>query len=247
MIHRRFFVPRTDIVGDQARIADEVDINHIRKTLRLREGDRLLLLDGEGSEYVATISSLTSKEIQLNLVIPPILHPKPEVELTLIQGLPKNPKMDLIIQKATELGITRVIPITTSRSIAIADNRRLDRWRRIGREAAGQSARVYLPVIQRPSTLGEFLNTAPIEENSLFIVLWEGEDHLRLRDILKGDSRLKRLTIFVGPEGGFTEEEVAGMKRRGIISCSLGKQLLRTETAAFVAISIILYELGQLG
>lgn len=260
MIHRRFFVPKANIEGDQARITDEGDINHIRSVLRLNKGDEIILLDGDGSEYKAILWSLTGKEVQLKLTVPPIIHPGPKIELTLVQGLPKNPKMDFVIQKATELGISRIIPVITSRSVPIVKNiRRLIRWQRISREAASQSARVYLPVIERPMTFSEFLNDYSANKNSVSIVLWEDENRLRLRDGLSqltnphprgvdwDENRLEELAVFVGPEGGFTEEEVRRLKDHGAITCSLGRQLLRTETASIIALAIILYELGELG
>lgn len=256
MVHRRFFVPGPNITGDRARITDEGDIDHIRSVLRLKKGDEIILLDGEGSEYRAILSSLNARVLYLELTIPPVIHPRPKTILALIQGLPKNPKMEIIIQKATELGITRITPVTTLRSVPIGkmENRFL-RWQRIGREAASQAGRAYLPLIERPISLDRFLDGYLIRPRSLSILLWEDEKRVRLRDVLKirlqniryRTWNIDSIDLFIGPEGGFSEEEVSGMKRKGILSCSLGQNLLRTETASLAALSIILYEFGQLG
>jgi len=250
MIHRRFFVPRSNIYNGEAKITDEVDINHIKKVLRLKRGDEVILLDGEGKEYKAILSSPTShQEMRLRLVNPPIIHPRPEIEFTLIQGLPKNPKMEFIIQKTTEMGITRIIPLATSRSISIPKDERRPfiRWQKIAREAASQCGRAYLPLIEGPITWGKFLNDYSLTQGHLSLLLWE-EDCKRLRDVLRVLSPLiERVDLFVGPEGGFTQREVFELHRKGVIPCSLGPQLLRTETASIVALSIIFYKLGLVG
>ena len=246
---RRFFVEEKDIKEDQVTIKGD-EARHIVQVLRLKEKDKIKVFTGKGKEYSIEIKEAGKKEVIGKILKESRLNTEPAVEITLIQGIPKSNKMDFIVQKVTELGVKRIIPVITQRTIVKLNEEkaraRRNRWQRIALEAAKQSGRAIIPEVDEVTTFVQALNN--ISEENLNLIPWEEEETTSLKKVLKPitDHRVP-ITVFIGPEGGFTSGEVEAAKKRGALSVSLGPRLLRTETAGLAALVMILYELGDLG
>ena len=217
--------------------------------LRCSAGDELQVFDGEGSLYKSEITGIENKKVIIDLLEQISLNAESPLNLILVQGILKGEKMDMVIQKATELGVKEIIPAITERS-QIRHTRKVDRWRKIAEEASKQSGRTMIPVVHEP-----------MEFNSLFTVhhslpikgfiFWE-EGGLSLKEAIQQsavsiqhseNSQLSTLNsqlfVLVGPEGGFSKEEVNLAVSKGLITVSLGKRILRAETAAISAVALI--------
>ncbi len=238
----RFFISSDQISSEHAVVSGE-DVRHIATVLRMKTGDELLLCDGQGTEYVARISGLTRTEVEADVVSQTnrgVAFPR----IILGQGLPKSDKMDLIVQKATELGAAAVVPLVTERTIVkIRDEaKRLVRWQKIVREAAMQSNRADIPRIESIRPFRDFILSLAPGPMTLFLLPWE-EAATPIKSVLRGASGIKSIIVLIGPEGGFSQNEAAAAKDRGFHPVSLGSTILRTETASLAALSIIGYEL----
>ncbi len=246
MIHRRFFVKPESISANNINILDKDDIHHIIRVLRLKEKDKIIVLDGLGNEYNVVITSIT-QHIVIGEIVKKITYPPEKIELTLIQALPKVTKMDLVISKCTELGIKRIIPVKTQRSVINLkeESIKLVRWKRIAKSSSSQCQRVEIPVINPITNLKTSLEL--IKEVDLGLILYEKAKRLLREVFLNGNLKLKKIAIFIGPEGGWTSQEITEVEAKGIIPVSLGQNILRCESAPIVACSIILYELGMIG
>ncbi len=258
-IHRRFFIKPENITKENVDIIDKDDIQHIQRVLRLKESDNIVVLNGSGYEYSVVITSI-APDIIKGKIVETIIHPLTErqasqIELTLVQSLLKFNKMDLIISKCTELGVTRIIPIKTRRSIVnLTDkSKKLSRWERIAKSSSSQSRRLEIPIINPVTDILTSLEL--IGEVDLGLIFYENATtllrtvlnrYLAEREIPNKDC-LHKLAVFIGPEGGFSHQEVIQIEAKGFIPVSLGPNLLRCETAPIVALSILLYELGVLG
>ncbi len=242
----KFFISPEQVTGSSIRITGE-DVRHIAAVLRMKSGDELLLSDGQGTEYSVKIASLGRREITtevVNQATREIRYPL----ITLGQGLPKSDKMDFIAQKATELGVTSIIPLVTERTIIkITDGgKRISRWQKICREAAMQSNRPDIPKIEPVRTFSNFVETLPhpAEDNTsspLLLLPWE-EGTEPIKNVLRQNSGVRRLIVLIGPEGGFSGQEAQRAREKGFHLVSLGPNILRTETAAIAVLSMILYE-----
>ncbi|WP_024615113.1 16S rRNA (uracil(1498)-N(3))-methyltransferase [Clostridium sp. Ade.TY] len=244
----KFFTPSDYVFGDYAKIIGD-DVKHIYKVLRLSEGEEVVLNDCAGSEYLAKINEITKSEVTLDIVKKLNLNNESNVEIVLFQGMPKAQKMDLIVQKGTELGITKFVPLITERvDVKLkGDFKKLDRLNRIALEACKQSKRSIIPNVLEPMKFNDLLKE--IKEFDLLIVPYENKEDFGIKSLMNeiDKNSIKRVGIVVGPEGGFEEEEIEILKREGAYIITLGKRILRTETAGFVATSLIQYELGDLG
>ena len=164
--------------------------------------------------------------------------------MTIAQGLPKNPKMELIIQKATELGASKIIPVATERSIVKISKEKaagkIDRWQKIAKEAAEQSGRSNIPLIDGITDFDDILNSR--DEYDKCVMLWELEKEITLKSFLKRNQKIKSLLVMIGPEGGFSRKETERAKEKGFITVSIGNRILRTETASLAVLSMIDYE-----
>jgi 16S rRNA (uracil1498-N3)-methyltransferase len=229
----RFFVAKEQIPSITGS-----DVHHIKDVLRMKVGEQLELLDGTGKIYEAKISELKKDKIICEILSTHIEVSEPKAKVTLAQCLPKAKKMELIIQKCTELGIDQIIPILSERTIARRE--KTDRWRTIAREAAEQSGRSIIPEI---SPLIKFEDLLKIKDRfDLALIPWELERKTTLKSALKGLARGGRLLILIGPEGGFSTKEVELAKSAGFTPLSLGIRILRTETAGMAILSMINYE-----
>lgn len=248
----RFFVDRKNIIEDLKRIIldDSEDVKHITKVLRLAEEDILEICDGEKGIYTTKILSLSKTRIELKVLEKFFSDAEPPIEVTLFQGIPKGTKMETIIQKCTELGIHSIIPLNTARTVVQLKGKKeevkkIERWQKIAEEAAKQSKRGIIPQIGLPINFSQLQAVLPLFD--LVIISYEKETELGLRRLLREKSGKKKIAIIIGPEGGFEETEIQLAKELGSMSVSLGKRILRTETAGFVVLSTLMYELGDLG
>jgi len=246
----RLFVFQKLAIGDEIVVTGE-DAHHIIRVLRLSPGDVISISDGKSEESVGIITDIDIRSTKIRIRIleqNKIKETKPFI--TLLQGLPKGEKFDWIIQKSTEIGVSKIVPIVTKRTVVnIAPmklQRRMQRWNRIAEEAAKQSMRIDIPQIVELSKFEDSLKE--IENNQLSIIPWEQEKNVSLKEVLRGNKKnITKIAVFIGPEGGFSFEEIEKAKQFGAVPVSLGSRILRTETAAIVACSILMYELGGMG
>lgn len=248
----RFFVDVENIIEEEnyIRMDDQEDRKHILKVLRLNIGDCVEISDGCGHVYIAEIQSISESAIDLKLLEKRKSEAEPDVKITLFQSIPKSDKMEIIIQKTVELGITEIVPVISQRTVVRLhsknEQKKLERWRKIASEAAKQCKRGIIPNVHPPISFEQMLER--ICQYDFVAIPYEKEKELGLKDLLKNcGPAWKKIGIVIGPEGGFTEEEISIAKRAGAVSVTLGPRILRTETAGFVALSIFMYEIGDLG
>ena len=238
----RFF--STDIHDNHIRITG-ADAHHIGKALRMRVGEELTVCDQNGTDYIGVIESISPQEVILKIISSAPTVAEPSISITLYQGLPKSDKMDWIVQKSVELGVSRIVPVMTSRSISRTDSdkgdKKRDRWQKIAAEAAGQSGRGRIPEVSSPFTWKQMMQEIP-HDNAL--IFYEGGGK-PLTSLIAPD--MTELAIIVGPEGGFSPEEVAALQEIGVVSATLGKRILRCETAPVAALAAILCLSGNMG
>ena len=225
------------------------DVLHITKVLRLTTGAHLTLCDGEGTDYEAEIASVEKDKIVLSLFGKKASDTEPEVKVTLFQGLPKASKMEYIIQKCTELGIADIVPVMTKRTVvklenAQAEKKKLERWNKIAQEAVKQCGRGKIPKVHEVMDISGVLECA--SDFDLLLLAYEEEKETSLASVLRSVKGAKRVGILIGPEGGFAPEEVEKLKTAGAKSVTLGKRILRTETAGHTVLTAVLYEFGEL-
>ena len=240
----RFFASRVDRIEGVISCKDE--IAHITKTLRMKIGDKIEVIDGKGKAYSGEIYSIQKEEILLRINAELQNDGELSTEITVYQGIPKSQKMDLIVQKLTEIGVSRIVPVKMERcvkQIGEKEDKLLARWERIAFEAVKQSKRTRLPKIEHPLTLKQLMEE--IRKNPRILLCHENENKKALKQVLQDDSwrSAKRVGIIVGPEGGITEQEKGEMVEAGAISVSIAKSILRAETAAIVGATILAYEL----
>lgn len=242
----RFFIPAgehplTD--GEAVRVAGP-DAVHIRRSLRMREGETLFLCDGEGIDYFCELTGFDGEAVLFRILYHTPTALEPNTAVTLYQGLPKGEKMEWILQKAVELGVGGIVPVLTARSIVRLKpgegEKKRERWQRIAAEAAGQCGRGRIPQVSLPLTFAEAADRLA-EEPAL--VFYEGGGR-PLGELVEQDCR--RLSIVVGPEGGFEKEEVDRLLQNGARAVTLGKRILRCETAPLAALSVIMHLTGNL-
>ncbi|GAB4424978.1 MAG: 16S rRNA (uracil(1498)-N(3))-methyltransferase [Chloroflexi bacterium OHK40] len=238
---RRFFVPPQILRDDQLQIDDAGIVHQISRVLRLRPGDQVLLLDGEGTACVVELVEVARAEVRGRVLRREPSGGEPRLEVSLYLALTRHERFEWSLQKAVELGARRLIPVQFARSLPAdrADARRLERWRRIAREAAEQACRGRLPEVAEPCSFARACEQAALAPRAL--VLWEREAPA-LRDILRGHPAVPHIALLSGPEGGITPEELTAARAHGIMPTSLGPRILRAETAPIAAIAAILYE-----
>jgi 16S rRNA (uracil1498-N3)-methyltransferase len=244
----RFFIPASSIEGEQVRL-DPEQSHQICHVLRLKPGDTIVALDDSGVEYEVTLTEVRLRETVGRVTGRRQASGEPTAELVLFQSLLAREKFEWVLQKGTEVGVAQFVPVLTERSLVRArliEERKLDRWHRIVTEAAEQSHRGRIPkigqivpfraAVTRLAGFDRRLIASPLDEA------------MSLRDALHatGGERLS-VALLIGPEGGFTPEEVAMACEKGAVPIRLGPRVLRTETAAMVACALVLYELGDMG
>ncbi len=241
----KFFVDKNQITENSAKITGS-DVGHIARVLRMEPGDELLLCDCEGYDYDAVIESVSKDEVDVKILQSYPCQNEPETEVTLFQGLPKQGKMELIIEKCTELGITTIVPVQMTRSVVKLSKdqaeKKVERWQKTAREAAKQCGRGRIPKVTMPVTINE-LAEGDLPEFLLFP--YEAERASSVREALTGN-KAKTAGIFIGPEGGFDSEEASRLQALGAHTVTLGPRILRTETAGLCALSVLLYEWDEM-
>ena len=245
----RLFVEPTKLAEEVVVLADE-DHRYLTRVLRLDVGATVTLFDGKSVEATARIMRIGPRALELKIEERRAVTAVARPEVTLIQALAKGDKLDLIVQKATELGAARIIPVTTARAVARLDAgairtmSRRARWQKIAREASRQSGRLDVPEVEGVAALSTAVAASP--KDALKLMLWEGARQTSLRSQLPSEPP-QQIVIAIGPEGGFTVEEVEAARHAGFVAVGLGPRILRTETAALVVLSILGYALGDLG
>ena len=243
-----FFIKKVQIKDHQIEIRGEL-LRHLRDSLRVQRGERISCVDEDAVRYTVVITHI-GKDILTGDVTEEIRRSEcPAVYIHVVQAIPKGSRLDFIIEKATELGASAITPVMTERSVVRIEKDRvgekLKRWSRIALESAQQSGRWDVPEITPPVTLPDFL--ASFRKADLNLLLWEGEKRVTIKDVLKGVQEVKGVTVLIGPEGGFSEDEIGKAVEKGFVAVSLGELILRTETAPITALSILQYEFGGQG
>ncbi len=238
----RFYISEEQRQDNTIEITGE-DVNHIKNVLRMRPGEQMILCDGKGTEYLCELSGSMGRNLAATILETRKSETELSVRLVLFQGLPKKDKMELIIQKAVELGAAEIVPVVTSRTIVKTDEgkeeKKLARWQAIAESAAKQSGRGVIPQVGRILSFQEAL--AQMKNIGYNGILYENARGMQpTREFLSRASKQESIGIFVGPEGGFTEEEVAAVVNQGAVCLSLGKRILRTETAGLSMLSMLM-------
>ena len=234
------YVPPPQISEDTLHIS-ESERHHLLNVLRLKADDQVEVFDGVGNRYVVSLCDTRTFPLQAK-ILQHQFHPRTPPYITLFQGLPKFDKMDLIVQKTTEIGVNEIMPMICQRSIpkSVVQEKRTVRWQRIANEAAKQCKRPHFVHVLAPQGLEECLGR--VDHLDLLILLWEGEKRQGLKEILRNHGEAKSVGLFVGPEGGFTDEEVELAVQNGCVPATFGDNILRTETAAIVGVASVMYE-----
>lgn len=243
----RFFVEKEQITDDIIEIIGS-DVKHIKDVLRLKSKEKIEIAS-DGITYTCELESLLKDKIATRIIDRTKGMNESPIDIILYQGLAKGSKMDLIIQKCTEVGVKEFYPVATHRSVVkIKDIKKeqskVERWNSIADEAAKQSKRDILPIVQNIISFDEMIELLKGQENIL--VPYEDEKKSTIKEKLK-ISENKKIHLIIGPEGGFEPSEIEILKELGANIVTLGPRILRTETAGIVAATIILYELGDLG
>ena len=241
-----FYVKNAQISGDKAVILGG-DVKHIRDVLRYNVSDTLDICDDDGIRYLTKISGFDKETVFLDVLEKSDYTTEPSINVTLFQGLPKSDKLELIIQKTTELGVSAVIPVITERTVVKLDekdiNKKVERWNEIAQEAGKQSGRQKIPTVEKPIKLKNLIEN--ISKYDILLLPYECEKEMTLKTVLRNlKEKSKKVAIFIGPEGGFSEEEVDLLsKLENVRRVTLGPRILRTETAGIATVAMVLYEL----
>lgn len=260
----RIFIEEFEIDNGSSTISLSGEkARYITKVLRLSEGNSITVFNGKGLEYICTISGLKGRNLLLSVMEKIEITRESNLKINLCQALPKGKKMELIIQKGTELGVSLFTPFVSSRTISRPGKKECDskvkRWQTLALEATRQCGRNHIPVVGSINSLEGILKVREGSKNSLVkIILWEGEEERSFRDMgstvesswnVSGEPGFfpEEIVILIGPEGGFSKKEVEAAKKEGFLTVSLGKRLLRTETAGLAAVSILQFLWGDMG
>ena len=249
----RIFLPPEQLASDEIVITGD-NARHLALVLRIEVGERIEVLDGKGQKYTCTVKKTHKKEIVAEITSKETYSVESPVAVTLGQGIARGEKMDLIVQKATELGVSNIIPVITEHS-QVRNTNKVERWRKIAASASQQSGRDKIPEINDLVKFDDYLKSpynlsfdmGKKQEGLLKLILSESYKEQNLKIILRAEKNIKHIYLLIGPEGGFSQEEVSRAVENGFMEVSLGPRILRTETAPIATISIIQYELGDMG
>ncbi len=242
------FFAQSDKITENQIIIDTEDVNHITRVLRLSEGDVVIVCDSRGVDYDARITAIEPRRVLCAIEGRRKSDAEPELKATLFQALPKASKMEYIIQKTTELGVSEIVPVRLARCVAKIDGakeeqKKLDRWKKIAEAAAKQSGRGIIPKISPVMSLEEVIERAMTF--NLFFAPYECEEQNTLRSVLLSKPNVRTVGFIIGPEGGFDAAETDRLRTAGIPTVTLGRRILRTETAGEAALAMIMYEIGD--
>ncbi len=242
---RRFLVDR--ISEDETTIRIEGrEAAHIKRVLRMGRGDRCIVMDRSGSRVLAEILEAAVEDVRLKVIETLAPRPSPPVRIVLCQAMLKNPAMDLVVEKASELGAAALRPFLASRSVVKPDCKstanKIRRWNEIAAGAAKQSNRGAPMNIEPILTFAGMLATLPGGKNNLNLILWEKEEEKTFPSLIDRYRTIKEATVIVGPEGGFSDGEIASAGKAGARPVGLGSRILKAETAAIVITALLQYE-----
>ena len=244
-----FFVKPSDIIDDKVTITGD-DFNHIKNVLRMKIGDEVSISTGEDWNYLCTISQMANAHILLDIKKENESISELPARIVLCQGLPKSDKMELIIQKAVELGVSQIVPVITERTIVKLDEKksktRTDRWNSISHTAAKQSKRGIIPIVSTPMSFRDSLSYLSDADIKLIPYEMARHDMKSTVDLIQSIKSSMTVAIWIGPEGGFTDEEIEVARQAGTKPITLGCRILRTETAGLVALSLVMVHLESL-
>jgi 16S rRNA (uracil1498-N3)-methyltransferase len=244
MPDRRLYVP-VDRLGGRRLTLTGPEHRHLGRVLRARPGDLVTLFDGAGGEVEARVVEVDRAQTELELGARRSAA-VPGAPVTLLCAIPRGPRMDFLVQKTAELGVCRLVPLITARSVARpgAEAGRRSRWEKIAREAARQCGRADVPAIEAPTPLSIAIAAPGLPARRL--ALFEGERQRSLRSELSGTSPAAT-ALLIGPEGGFAPDEIEAARAAGFVAVGLGRLILRVETAAIVALALVADAAGALG
>lgn len=241
----RFFVDQTDIYDSEIIISQKSDVKHIKKVLRMKPGDLLEISDGDAWEYEGEILNIDDDQVEVKIVDKQKFAREPELDITLYQGVPKSGKMELIVQKNVELGVKTFVPTFMDRTVVSGMDKykkKIERYNSIAMEAAKQCRRGIIPTVTDPIKFKELLTQ--LDNYDLVIFPYENESNFTIKNYLEGlTEKPKKVAIVIGPEGGFSDSEVASLNEKGIESVTLGNTILRTETAGIATVAMVMYQL----
>ncbi|KYH28574.1 MULTISPECIES: 16S rRNA (uracil(1498)-N(3))-methyltransferase [Clostridium] len=246
----KFFVSE-DMIFDNKAIIEGDDVKHIYKVLRLKKGDVVNINNCNGKEFLGQLEDITKSKVEVKLLEELDINNESPIDVYLYQGFPKATKMDLIVQKCTELGIKEITPVITERVLSSQgeikkDNKKIERWNRIAFEACKQSKRTLIPVVNELIDFKELLEE--LKQMDLIVVPYENAEDYGMKQMIKNlHKEVKRIGIVIGPEGGFEDSEISVLRDMEAHIITLGPRILRTETAGFTTLALLMYELGDLG
>lgn len=238
----RFYISKEQIDHDHALISGD-DAKHISTVLRLKSGDHVILCNGECTDFDACIEQVEKSRVTFRLISSSACDSEPQTKVTLYQGLPKAGKLESIIQKSVELGVNEIVPFAAKRSVVRISKKdfssKLARYQRIAYEAAKQCGRGIIPKVC------DCIETEDINPLGfdMFLLPYEDEQNTTLKKALKSAGRTNTVGFAIGPEGGFDPAEAAFLREKGALSVTLGKRILRTETAGPATLAMLFYEL----
>lgn len=266
----KFFVDPSAVSGAHIYMEDKDDLHHLRKVLRARPGMELDISDGDCWEYRTCLEELTEDCATLKILDKQKFATEPATRVTLYQGVPKASKMETVIQKTVEMGVDTIVPVFMERTVVVEKGnfgKKLDRWQKIAAEAVKQCKRGIIPRVTESYDFNGML--AELPNYDLIICPYENEEGLTIKDFLRGTTaptpgagraasapeatgcaeagapgpQARRIALIIGPEGGFSDGEIERLKAAGAATVTLGKTILRTETAGMAALAMIMYEL----
>ena len=242
----RFYVG-TESIEDNRIVITGSDVNHIKNVLRLNKGEKIVICDGQGKDYYCIIDNVAKEQVIAVIEDKQKANTELRTKIYLFQGLPKKDKMEIIVQKAVELGAYEIVPVKMKRTIVKIDNEKkekakLNRWQTIANEASKQSRRGILPNVHEIVSYKEAIDMA--KKLEYVILPYELAENMEYtRKIIEEASKCSSIGIFIGPEGGFEEEEVSLAKENGIKPITLGNRILRTETAGLTTLAMLMYNI----
>ncbi len=244
----KFFIQPECIQDDKIVIQGE-NVNHIKNVLRLNVGDEILINDRQGKDYECIINALENHQVIAHIQNVLSNEAEPTTQTILFQSLIKGEKMEWVIQKAVEIGVTEIVPLCTTRCVVKMDTAKktqskIDRWAKIAESAAKQSGRGIIPKVHMPMQFKDAMQYIH-EQQGVAIIPYEKESATSIRKVLE-QTKATTYGVFIGPEGGFTEEEVTMALENNVQAVTLGKRILRSETASLVTLANIMYEMGEM-
>ncbi len=242
---QHFFVTPSQVKGEKIYV-EGMDVNHMKNVLRMRCGEELMVSDGNNLKYRCSVEGYEEEQAVLRILEEMDVDTELSSRIYLFQGLPKQDKMELIVQKAVELGVYRVIPVSTRRAVVRLDQKKAgkkaERWQQIARSAAKQAKRGYVPEVAFPMSYREALEAA--RELDVILIPYElAKDMKETKEIIERIRPGKSVGIFIGPEGGFEKEEVELALEYGAMPVTLGRRILRTETAGMAMLAVLMFHL----